>query len=141
MSVIRFKQHHTATHTALQSITNPSQLNGKSVHTNSSEDTVDMIQDELIYAIMKQSSIFAAMNMINETNRLNGYKVVSDYDVTKIKMHFLKNKNRNGESSDFKKGENESGNRQRGNMKNAEIKKRDYQKAFMQLLSNYKTSI
>lgn len=94
---------HHISHNTLQPITRQASCIEQEELIERSYNSLESFKDELIYACMKQQSIFAAMLMAREINRVNGYKVVSDYDIRVIKKHFSKN-----EMDQRQKGKNQN---------------------------------
>lgn len=76
----------------LTSVTNSNNINymnnvshqkGVEVYATASE-----FRAQTLYAIMQQASVFAALSIAKETNRLNGYEIFSTYDMHSIKAHY-----------------------------------------------------
>lgn len=53
-----------------------------------SYNSLDDSKCDIIHKLKQLPSIFTAMRYINEINRINGYKLVNDYDVKLIKDYF-----------------------------------------------------
>jgi len=90
-------------------------------------DSIESFRDHLMYAAIKEGSVLTAVELAKEINQINGYKVVSDYDMYLIKSNY----------KECRKGKYEGGGKEKGISKeeSASEKYRQLQKAYMKLLS------
>lgn len=102
--------------------------------------------NQLMQSIMQQPTVFAALNRVREINNLNGFKVVSDYDIAKIKIAFKESQNRKNENRNNKRGSLQKGvfkYQKEGTGKRSSEKEyvkekyKQLQKGYMKMLSNY----
>lgn len=97
---------------------------------------------DVLQALLHQSSIFAAVSLAKETNRLNGYQVLSKYDLKIIKLHYLSNNIKTEREEDkYQNAINKFIEKQK--QQNSKNKSRLLQKGYLKLLteSAYKRSI
>jgi hypothetical protein len=74
--------------------------------------------NELLDILMMQDTVFKSISLAMEINKLNGYKLISDYHIKMIKQHYGQIQIREIKS------------------KIRESKQRELQKGYIQLLSN-----
>lgn len=125
-------------------INNSTHQKGIEVHATASE-----FRAQTLYAIMQQASVFAAISIAKETNRLNEYEVFSTYDMHSIKAHYkAQTAQDQHESNSLQRSLQERTGytvEPKGDNANPDKEKfsKDYQKAYMRLLtkSAYSNSI
>lgn len=107
------------------------------------------LQEELFKGAVGQGSLFLALQSLREVNEINGFKVVTDYTINKVKQYFRPNhfsQNRIVEIKDSKYGFSKNGIPRNESLKNGFSKnensenentsfQREMQKAYMKLLS------
>lgn len=54
-------------------------------------ESIESFKEHLLYASMQQASIFHAMDMIKEVEKINNQQFLNSYEIKKIKSHFLDN--------------------------------------------------
>lgn len=58
-----------------------------------SYESQETFKEHLLYASMQQASIFKAMKLIKEVDKLNNQQVLNGFEIRKVKSHFLHNEN------------------------------------------------
>lgn len=118
---------------------NQSHLKGIEVYATPSD-----FKAETLYAIMQKTSVFAAVSIAKETNKLNEYEVFNSYDMHCIKRHYKTHAiqdqpERECQSYVLQRRTDEPDSPEN----NPEELAKGYQKAYMQLLtkSAYQNSI
>ena len=53
--------------------------------------STDAMRDSIMQSLMEQPTIFEAMSLAREINELNGYPVITDWMMKKLRNHFRKN--------------------------------------------------
>lgn len=77
------------------------------------------LQETLFNGAIRQGSLFKALSVLKETDRLNEVKVVSDYTISQVKMYFREN----GMSSDKQENGNGFPNNEMSNIEKPKIKR------------------
>lgn len=135
MNIIQFTRH-TASPSNLQSTTEVDNEQYQYIYTDDSNDS-------LVYQVTLQTTLFMALKQVREINRINGYQVFSDWDIRRIKKHYMITEKTKGElcKGDLKnkisrgqKEKYESNNTQRDIA-------RDMRIGYMKMLSAYQSSI
>lgn len=98
--------------------------------------------ETLLHTLKQQETLFIALSLIKEINRLNGYKVITDYHISLIKNHFkaknekMKIKESKTENRKTKIEKHENSKTKKRKSEIAKSKYRELQKGYMKLLSN-----
>lgn len=130
---------HTTTHNSTRNVAYLPANKGEGEYVSCSYESEQSFKDHLMYAMQQQGTVFAAVAMAKEINKLNGYKAVSDYEIVKIKSRFSntyinqnnKNQNTENENGNIKSEESERREKRKAN----NDKGMELRKAYMKLLS------